>query len=48
MLAIILEAFFGDPVHGGNPDEVAWKWVGHTPGFPRPTEKNWQPRERGS
>ena len=48
MLAIILEAFFGDPVHGGNPGEVAWKWVGHKPGFPRPTEKNWRPTERGS
>ncbi len=46
MLSYIFEAFFGDPVHGGNPQEVAWKWAGHRPGFPRPTEKNWQMRER--
>ena len=48
MLAIILECFFGDPVHGGNPNEVAWKWAGHRPGQPRPETKNWRPVERGS
>jgi gluconate 2-dehydrogenase gamma chain len=46
MLSFILEAFFGDPIHGGNPDEIAWKWAGHKPGFPRPTEPNWRPVER--
>ena len=48
MLTGILEAFFGDPVHGGNTDEIAWTWAGHRPGFPRPTEKNWRPTERGA
>ena len=37
-----LEAFFGDPVHGVNPGEVAWKWARHTPGAPRPTEPFWK------
>jgi gluconate 2-dehydrogenase gamma chain len=48
MLQYILEAFFGDPVHGGNPDEIAWKWAGHRPGFPRPEadQRNWRPEER--
>lgn len=48
MLQFILEAFFGDPVHGGNPDEIGWKWAGHKPGFPRPKpdQKNWRPQER--
>ncbi len=46
MLSFTLEAFFGDPVHGGNPQEVAWKWARHRPGFPRPTEPGWRPRER--
>jgi len=48
MLQYILEAFFGDPVHGGNPGEIAWKWAGHRPGFPRPEpdQKNWRPQER--
>ena len=47
MLGFTLEAFFGDPVHGGNPGEVAWKWAGHKPGFPRPTQPGWRMAERG-
>ena len=46
MLNFIFEAFFGDPVHGGNPEEIAWKWAGHKPGFPRPPTPNWHPVER--
>jgi hypothetical protein len=38
MLAFTLEAFLGDPIHGGNPGEVAWRWLGYTPPFPRPGE----------
>lgn len=34
-----LEALLGDPVHGGNPGEVGWLWLGHRPGEPRPTLK---------
>ena len=25
-----------DPVYGGNPDGIGWKWLMHPPGFPRP------------
>jgi gluconate 2-dehydrogenase gamma chain len=32
----ICEALLADPVYGGNPDGVGWKWLGHNPGFPRP------------
>jgi gluconate 2-dehydrogenase gamma chain len=46
MLGFIFEAFFGDPVHGGNPQEIAWKWAGHRPGFPRPTQPGWRMVER--
>jgi len=46
MVSFILEAFFGDPGRGGNPDEIAWKWAQHRPGFPRPPEANWHPVER--
>jgi gluconate 2-dehydrogenase gamma chain len=46
MLSYTLEAFFGDPVHGGNVGEVAWRWIGHRPGFPRPSRPGWRPRER--
>jgi hypothetical protein len=36
MLSFTLEAFLGDPVHGANPGEVGWRWIGHEPGLPRP------------
>lgn len=36
MLGYVLEALLGDPVYGGNPDGVGWRWLGHRPGFPRP------------
>jgi len=36
MIALTMEAFLGDPVHGGNPGGVAWKWADIQPGFPRP------------
>ncbi len=39
VLGYTLEAFLGDPVHGGNPDGIGWKWVGHAPGWPRPPTK---------
>ncbi len=32
----ILEALLSDPVYGGNPDEIGWRWLEHQPGFPRP------------
>ncbi|MBC8549648.1 MAG: gluconate 2-dehydrogenase subunit 3 family protein [Candidatus Brocadiales bacterium] len=36
LLSYIIEALLGDPVYGGNPDGVGWKWLNHHPGFPRP------------
>jgi gluconate 2-dehydrogenase gamma chain len=45
MMRYTLEAFLCEPVHGGNPDEVAWKWLGYTPGFPRRTLPG-EPRPR--
>ncbi len=36
LLLYIFEALLSDPVYGGNPDEVGWKWLEHQPGFPRP------------
>jgi len=32
----ICEALLTDPVYGGNPGGIGWKWLGHNPGFPRP------------
>lgn len=40
IIRYILEALLSDPVYGGNPHGIGWKWLGHTPGFPRP------PREK--
>ena len=36
-LTYLFEALLADPIYGGNPDEIGWKWLGHTPGIPRPT-----------
>ena len=36
MLMYIFEALLTDPVYGGNPDGIGWRWLQHTPGFPRP------------
>lgn len=44
LIASVLEALFGDPVYGGNVNEVGWKWIEHTPGFPRPPRRNWERR----
>ncbi|MGQ0658351.1 MAG: gluconate 2-dehydrogenase subunit 3 family protein [Chromatiales bacterium] len=39
LLFYILEALLSDPVYGGNPDAIGWKWLDYTPGFPRPSEE---------
>lgn len=46
LIAYTLEAFFCDPIHGGNPDEIAWTWADHKPGFPRPSP-GWRPEGKG-
>ena len=36
VLHYILEAALTDPVYGGNPGGIGWKWLGHKPGYKRP------------
>ena len=36
LLYYIMEALLTDPVYGGNPREIGWKWLGHRPGYKRP------------
>ena len=36
VLTYILEATLTDPVYGGNPDGIGWKWLAHRPGYKRP------------
>lgn len=38
-ITYIIEALLSDPIYGSNQDEIGWKWLNHTPGLPRPTEK---------
>lgn len=45
-LEFVLECFFGDPVHGGNPNQIGWKWIRHRPGTPRPTTPGWTLEEQ--
>ena len=33
----LLEALLLDPIYGGNPNGIGWKWLEHQPGYPRPT-----------
>ncbi|MEN8205504.1 MAG: gluconate 2-dehydrogenase subunit 3 family protein [Pseudomonadota bacterium] len=42
LLTYLLEALLADPVYGGNPDGIGWKWLEHQPGYPAPPEdKSW-------
>ncbi|MCK5718101.1 MAG: gluconate 2-dehydrogenase subunit 3 family protein [Thiomargarita sp.] len=36
ILQYILEALLTDPIYGGNPNEIGWKWLEHQSGFPKP------------
>jgi len=36
LITYCLEALLADPLYGGNPDGIGWKWLGHDPGQPRP------------
>ena len=36
ILYYLIEALLLDPVYGGNPNGIGWKWLEHQPGFPRP------------
>jgi gluconate 2-dehydrogenase gamma chain len=38
LLLYTFEALLADPVYGGNPGGIGWKWLEHQPGFPRPYE----------
>lgn len=39
IMSYILESVLLDPVYGGNPDGIGWKWLNHTPGYPQATEE---------
>lgn len=39
MLEFLLEALLCDPVYGGNPGGIGWKWLGVDPGFPTPSAR---------
>lgn len=36
LLVYIFEALLSDPIYGGNPKGIGWKWLHYIPGFPRP------------
>jgi len=38
ILLYIFEALLSDPLYGGNPNGIGWKWLEHNPGLPRPTK----------
>lgn len=44
MLHYVIEAALADPIYGGNPDGIGWRWLHHVPGFPRPPAAARYPR----
>ena len=38
ILTYLIQALLTDPIYGGNPKDIGWKWLNHQPGFPRPPE----------
>ncbi len=36
LMFYLTEALMLDPVYGGNPEMIGWKWLEHQAGFPRP------------
>jgi len=42
LLTYLLEALLCEPVYGGNPNGIGWKWLEHQPGYPAPAaDKTW-------
>jgi gluconate 2-dehydrogenase gamma chain len=39
LIYYIIEALLLDPIYGGNPNSIGWKWIEHQAGYPRPTQK---------
>jgi gluconate 2-dehydrogenase gamma chain len=44
LITYLLEALLTDPVYGGNPEGIGWRWLQHIPGYPRPTPDKTYPR----
>lgn len=36
LMFYLTESLLTDPIYGGNPDGIGWKWLEHQAGFPRP------------
>ena len=36
LIYYIMEALLFDPIYGGNPEGIGWKWLEHQPGYPAP------------
>ncbi len=37
LIHYILEALLSDPVYGGNPGGIGWRWLEHRPGYEQPS-----------
>ena len=44
LILYLMEALLTDPVYGGNPDGIGWRWLQHIPGYPRPPKDKTYPR----
>ena len=44
LVLYLMEALLTDPAYDGNPGGIGWRWLRHTPGYPRPTPDKIYPR----
>ncbi|MCB0360886.1 MAG: gluconate 2-dehydrogenase subunit 3 family protein [Bdellovibrionales bacterium] len=44
LLTYLFEALLTDPLYGGNPQAVGWRWLEHQPGLPRPRPEQRYPK----
>jgi hypothetical protein len=38
IMSYLMEAMLGDPIYGGNKNQLGWKWLHHEAGIPRPSK----------
>jgi len=43
LMTIILESMFANPVYKSNPENIGWKWINFSGGYPQPNKKNKYP-----
>ncbi len=43
LVSVIIDSLVIAPIYGSNPNQMGWKWLHHTPGYPQATPQNQYP-----